>query len=89
MSVEMGHDDIVSSKGWLKSFKNRNGIAGAVLRGGAADVLKEVVEDWMKRLPKICAGYEVKDLDIFNADYRTLPNRSLVVKGDTCKGQRW
>ena len=55
MLVEMGHDDFVASNFWLESFKNRNVIAGAIMCGEAADVPKEIVNDWMKRLPEISA----------------------------------
>ena len=60
-----------------------------MLSGESADVKEEVVTDWTKRLPDICKGYKLED--IFNADmtglfYRTLPNRSMVVKGVACKG---
>ena len=89
LSVEMGHDDFTASNGWLHSFQKRHNIKQAVLSGEAADVQQTTVDDWCQRLPTICEGYDLKD--IFNSDesalfYRTLPGKSLVVKGDTCHG---
>ena len=88
-SLELGHDDFSASNGWLDAFKRRKNNSGAVLGGESTNVKEEVVADSTKRLPDICKGYKLDD--IFNADdtglfYRTLPNRSLVVKRDACKG---
>ena len=51
----------------------------------------EVIDDWFKRLKDITEGYELKD--IFNADetglyFRTLPKKSMVKKGESCKGTK-
>ena len=78
-----------ASNGWLEAWKKRNNIKGAVLSGKAADVREEDVTSWKERLGDLCKGYDPKD--IFNADetglfFRTLPNRSLVVRKDSCKG---
>ena len=45
--------------------------------------------DWSNRLGSMCSGYKLED--IFNADetgpfFRAFPLRSLVVKGDECRG---
>ena len=53
------------------------------------NVPKQLVEDWKMRLPEVLAGYNKED--IFNPDetglfFRKLPNRSLIIKGDECKG---
>ena len=89
LAVAMGHVEFTASNGWLDSFKKRHDIKASVLSGEAADVSEDVVANWSQRIDTICAGYEPKD--IFNADetgvfFRTLPDRSLVVKGDSCKG---
>ena len=62
-----------------------------IISGEAADVNPTTVDDWHKCLPDICAGYTNKD--IFNSDetglfFRALPTRSMVAKGDDCKGGR-
>ena len=59
------------------------------MSGDRAQVNKEAMEDWKKRLPTLCDGYEPSD--IFNADesgffYRAIPNKSLVQKGDDRAG---
>ncbi len=89
LSLEMGHDDFTASNGWLQCFQKRHNIRSAVLHGEAASVSEDTVADWKQRLPSICEGYELAD--IFNADetglfYRTLPDRSMVLKGHSCHG---
>ena len=74
---------------WLESWRKRFGVKSAASSGESASVREEDVADWAKRLPTICTGYEA--CNIFNADetglfYRSLPNRSMVQKGDSCKG---
>ena len=89
LSMEMGLDDFSASNGWLESFKKRHDVKASLLSGESADVNEDVVRSWSVRVIDICAGYEPKD--VFNVDetgvfFRTLPDRSLVVKGDACKG---
>ena len=89
LSLPLGHDDFMASNGWLDRWKTRHKVKSSVLSGEAADVNPETVDDWIKRLPTICDGYKAED--IFNADetglfYRSLPTRSMVAKGDKCKG---
>ena len=84
LASEMGHTDFCASNGWLRSFQQRHGIHHAVLSGEAADVDPNTVSDWSHRLPDICKGFAKED--IFNADetglfYRTMPNKSMVLKG--------
>ena len=60
-----------------------------VLSGEAADVSDDIISDWSARLPSMCEGYSLNI--IFNADetgmfFRSIPNRSMVEKGDACKG---
>ncbi|KAK7097842.1 hypothetical protein V1264_004763 [Littorina saxatilis] len=89
LSVELGHDNFVASNGWLDRWLKRNNVKNACLSGDRGEVNEEVVEDWKKRLPTLCDGYE--PCDIFNADesgffYRALPNKSMVEKGDDRAG---
>ena len=65
------------------------GVKLAVLCVELIEVLEVVVQDWAQRLPELCKDYAPKD--IFNADetglyFRALPTRSMVVKGNPCKG---
>ena len=89
LATAIGHDDFTASNGWLDRWKTRHNVRCSVLNGESADVPEGAVADWSVRLPAICDGYAAKD--IFNADetglfYRALPARSMVAKGDTCKG---
>ena len=57
--------------------------------GERASVDSNVVDDWLKRVPTIVEGYAPRD--IFNADetglfYRSLPEKTLKVRGEDCKG---
>ena len=86
LALESNHDAFSASNGWLNRFQIRNNIKCSVLSGEAGDVSEEVVADWSGRHKYMCEGYTAKD--ILNCDetglfYRT---RSLVVKGDSCKG---
>lgn len=89
LSVEMGHDNFTASNGWLGSFKKTYNIKTSALSGEAASVSEEAVTDWTHRLPALCDGYSPSD--VFNADetglfFRSVPERSLVKKGESCKG---
>ncbi len=88
-SMELNYDDFVASNGWLYRFQQRHMIKCNTLSGEAADVSDSVVQDWQKRLPDLCRNYS--PANIFNCDetglfYRALPSRSLVQKGESCKG---
>jgi hypothetical protein len=70
-----------ASNGWLESFRQ--------LSGMSADVNEGLVTGWTDRLPSLCEGYQLKD--IFNVDesgffYRALPEKSITLKGEQCKG---
>lgn len=78
-----------ASHGWLTKFINRNNITWRALSGESADVDENVVNSWQINLANVCAGY--KPEDIFNIDetglnYKQIPKKSYVQKGDTCKG---
>lgn len=78
-----------ASNGWLNKFISRNNITFRALSGESADVDENVVNSWQTNLDNVCAGY--KPEDIFNIDetglnYRQIPKKSYVQKGDTCKG---
>ncbi len=88
-AAKLGHSEFTASNGWLARWQARHNVRMSILSGESGDVDKSVVEDWSKWLDSLCAGYKLQD--IFNADetglfYRALPSRSLVSKGDDCKG---
>ena len=89
LAEEKGLPNFTGSNGWLEKWRKRHNIKHSSLSGESADVDPAVVEDWEKRIPSLCEGYDPSD--IFNADeaglnYRTLPTKSLVAPGDSRKG---
>ena len=81
--------DFRASDGWLRCFKNRNGVFFRSINGEAKDVNVDTVENWKLNLPCIYDGYEARN--IFNADetglfFRALPNKTLASKDDKCIG---
>ena len=85
---QLGKNNFKASNGWLNSFKSRHNLTGATMCGERASV-DSVVDDWLKRVPTIVEGYAPRD--IFNADetglfYRSLPEKTLKVRGEDCKG---
>lgn len=89
LSVTLGHDDFTASNGWLYKWMKRNNIHSSALSGDRAEVSHETVDDWIKRVPSICEGYETED--IFNCDetglyFRAMPTKSMVVKGQDAAG---
>ena len=88
-SRKLGIENFHASNGWLESFRKRNGIVFSCLSGEAASVSEVTVNEWQARIPHICKEFE--PANIFNLDetgmfYRALPTKSLVLKGDQCKG---
>ena len=65
-AVELKNDTFKASNGWLSSFLKRNNIVFGKMSGERGDVDGEVVEEWVQRLPSICADYQPRD--IFNMD---------------------
>lgn len=84
-----GESEFKASNGWLAKFRERHAIEFKALSGEAAELDTAAAEEWLKRIPDITRGYNMKD--IFNADetalfYRQIPKKSLVTKMDKCKG---
>jgi hypothetical protein len=90
LSTQLGITDFKASEGWLNGFKTRHGISGKVISGEAASVNDSEVDAWKgHKLPDILKRFQPKD--IYNADetglfFQSLPNRSLVQKGESCSG---
>ena len=55
-----------SSNGWLESFLKRHIIVFKTISGERGDVDDSVCEDWKKKLPDICEGYEPKGIFIID-----------------------
>ena len=81
ISMKEQLEDFQASDGWLRRWKDRHNVHLSCLSGERADISEETVNDWKKRLPHLCEGYQAEN--IFNADetglyYRALPSRSMV-----------
>ena len=92
LAKELDLTDFQMSRGWVDRFKDRHGIGLKVISGEAASAPTETTVEWRgKELQEILKEYNEED--IFNADetglfYKCLPNKTLVIKGDTCTGQK-
>jgi len=78
-----------ASSGWLEVFRRRNNINFRALCGESANVNKAAADDRKQHLAAVVEGYAIEDQ--FNADetamfYRQLPRKSMVFKGESCKG---
>ena len=81
--------DFKASNRWIESFRKRHGISFNVISGESASVPENVCDDWKEKLLELISGYERKD--VYNMDetgvfYRALPDKTLSVKGQDCKG---
>lgn len=86
---ELGVEDFKASTGWLDSWKHRHSIKSFVVSGESADVDLQKTDDYKRRLPEICEGYDA--CDIFNCDetglfFRALPDKTLSAKRQSSKG---
>jgi hypothetical protein len=82
-------DDVKASNGWLKKFRIRHGIQYRIICGESAAVDIATVDEWRNRLSSIIDKYDPND--VYNADetglfFKALPNRSLVMPKEACKG---
>ncbi|CAF2189462.1 unnamed protein product [Rotaria magnacalcarata] len=81
--------DFKASNGWLQKFRIRHSIQHRVICGESAAVDPKTVDEWKKRLPSIIEQYDPND--VYNADetglfFKALPDRSLVMAKEACKG---
>jgi hypothetical protein len=89
LAREYGVEGFEASDGWLTNFKRRFQIEWKTIYGESESVDPSVVEDWKEKLAKIINDYQASD--IFNGDefglfFQCLPNNSMLLKGQSCKG---
>ena len=65
-AMKHSYNTFTASNGWLKSFCIRHQIKFSTLHGEGAQVCHEPIDQWLKELPTITKGYELKD--IYNCD---------------------
>jgi hypothetical protein len=78
-----------ASNGWLEKFKNRHSVTFRALSGESAQVDPTTIEEWKRRLPTLLESYA--ENDVYNADetslfFKFLPDRSMVLSKEACKG---
>jgi len=90
-SKELKIDNFTDSDGWLDCLKKRQNINYKAIPGEPASVSIELTSNWKAVLPSLLKGYDMND--IFNPDetrifFKALPNKTLVFKGNNCKGTK-
>lgn len=89
IAASLNNNEFKASNGWLEKFKLRHKLTFTAMCGESNDVNQETVNDFLEQLPKIIAGYELKD--IANCDetalfFRAIPKKTLHLKGEKCFG---
>ena len=85
----IGQTDFKAPNGWLNAFRKRHEITFRAISGNEDNVNESTVLSWTSSVSALLAGYEKRDL--FNCDetalfFRAISNKSLAVKGESCKG---
>jgi hypothetical protein len=89
LATKYNVDAFEASNGWLERFKKRFQIEYKTIHGESESVNTIVVNDWMSKIRSLIEGY--KACDVYNGDefglfFRCNPRRSLLLKGQSCKG---
>lgn len=87
--IGLSTNDFKASNGWREKFRQRHMIGHRQISGEGASVSATTAEEWKDRLPTIINDYSSDD--IYNADetallFKAVPNRSLVISKEQCKG---
>ena len=77
------------SEGWLQRFKAKRGITLKTISGKSTSVDDATIDSWQPVLKSILNWYS--PCDVYNADksglfYNLLPDKTLAMKGNPCKG---
>ncbi|CAF4516529.1 unnamed protein product, partial [Rotaria sp. Silwood2] len=78
-----------ASNGWLEKCRHRHMMEYRQISGESSSVSTTTTEEWKHRLLTIIGGYN--EDDIYNTDetallFKAIPDRSLVLKKEKCKG---
>ena len=66
LAAQLGLDDFKTSNGWLEAFRRQHNIVFEKMNGESGGVDSAVTDEWMSKLPELCAGYKLRD--IYNMD---------------------
>lgn len=88
-AAELGLSEFKASNGWLESFLKRYNIVFKKMSGERGSVNTEVVDEWKKKIPSLCEGYD--PANIFNMDetglfFRDTTRSTYFKKGEDCAG---
>jgi len=89
IAEQMSIAEFKASNGWLESFKNRHNIVWHQICGESNSIDVKNVDEWKVKLKIIIEEYKPKNIyngDKTNLFYRALPNKTLSVKSEECKG---
>lgn len=73
----------------MEKFCAKHKLSFKIVSGEASAVDTNIVEEWERMLPSLTSSYAPKDN--FNVDetdlfFRTLPEKPMCLKGETCTG---
>ncbi|KAL4121977.1 hypothetical protein QTP88_014392 [Uroleucon formosanum] len=88
-ATQFGYSNFKASQGWLENWKNRHNIIFRKICGESASVNDSLCNEWLGKLTNIIKEYSPDD--VFNVDetalfFKCLPNRTFILKGETCSG---
>lgn len=89
IAEKLGYKTFKASVGWLEKFRIRHNISFKTISGEAANINSADVGNFIEKIPLLLKGYSPKN--VYNADetglfFRTLPDKTLSIKGEKCVG---
>ncbi|KAJ8888908.1 hypothetical protein PR048_008402 [Dryococelus australis] len=91
LALRLGIDDLKCSSGYLDRFKVCYEISCHKIVGESVSVDPKSVNEWLPLLQNVLSHYQPRD--VYNTDElgmfdNLMPDRTLAVKGDVCKGTK-